>query len=262
MPTLVSTWEQFTAALVSSDESTAVIEVMADLDVNDNPPRAKITCGRNKTINGNGHTIWNLSTASVINDSIISLTPRDVVINELNFYNMNRIENYSFLGGSSQHRGTFNDCKFQGQGSKYPSDYGTFSRCTLSWKGIRAAAVGQNLNFNNSWIHTEITRASASTNYEFNTLTSCYVEGTISTTVENDNVLFCSSISDSVVNVETSLAGRINNNTPVAVNVFNTTKAPNFIAKSGTETVTVGVTDSQLKNAEYLYSVGFNIITG
>lgn len=253
MPIAVSTWDEFITALGSTDDNT--IELMADIDCNDNPPTARVTVSGTKTINGNDHTIYNIGCAQPINNTIFGGT--GMIFNKCNLYNVYRFENQYVFNSSNSYPCRFNDCKITGRGIHGISEYGSYTRCTLSWTGLKQYSFFRNY-FANSWIHMEYVFASAPTNHGLvNELISSYIEGKITKNYEGTapTPIAGTTLRDSVVNFECDSAATTL--TSSIISVVNTTKAPNLVLSTGV----VGVTDAQLKDAEYLYSVGFNIVT-
>lgn len=251
----VSTWDEFVAAYINNSDGT--IEIIADLDANDNLPDTSYTRPISKIINGNGHTIYNISTQTIVNNPIFRSGSNSIVINKTNFYNCYRIENQPIFGGSSSFRVQFNDCKIVGRGLKYITDMGTFQRCSLSWSGVKSADAGKDNSFYNSWLKIDHERAANSNTALFGVLNNSYIEGSIRQTAEGTfNLKLCgSALESSVINIETTAT---NSTFPSGnTSVYNKTKQPNF-TNSGN---CIGVTDAQMKNAEYLASIGFNIVT-
>lgn len=254
MPIAVSTWAQFVTALETSGDNT--IELLADIDCNDNPPTARIAVSGAKIVNGNDHTIYNIGCAQPISNTIFG--GYSVSFNKCSIYNMTRFENYYIFNSSNTYPCKFTDCKITGGGINGISEYGHYTRCSLSWSNLKSYAFWRS-QFNNSWVRMECVFNSAPTNHGLaNELISSYIEGKIikNFTGSITTPIAGTTLKDSVINFETDSTG-----TTVAsgvlTTVVNTTKAPNLVLGSGV----VGVTDAQLKNAEYLASVGFNIVT-
>lgn len=254
MAIAVNTWAEFIAAYENNSDGT--IEIMADLDANDNLPDTSYMRPISKTINGNGHTIYNISTQAVISQPIFRSTGNSLVINNTNFYNCYRIENQPIFWGSSTYRAQFNDCKIVGRGLQYITSQGTFQRCSFSWAGVKAADAGTNNSFYNCWLKIDHERASNSSSALFGTLNNSYIEGSVRQTAEGTFTLKPSAnLESSVINIETTATAATfpSGNT----SVYNSTKSPNFTDSGNC----VGVTDAQMKNAAYLAGIGFNIVT-
>lgn len=254
MAIAVNTWAEFLAAYENSSDGT--IEIMADLDANAEVPIRKYEKPIAKTINGNGHTIYNISTGVVLSNPIF-IGAYNLIFNNTNFYNVYRIENQPIFWSSNTYRTQFNDCKIVGRGLQYISINATFNRCSFAWSGVTSVGAGSALSFYNSWLKIDHIRASNSTSRYFGTLNNSYIEGKFEQTAEGTFVinLTANTLESSVINIETSatnsafLSG--------TTSVYNKTKQPNFTDSGNC----IGVTDAQLKNADYLASIGFNIVT-
>lgn len=254
MAIAVSTWAQFLAAYENNSDGT--IELMADIDANDDIPKRQYEKPMAKTINGNGHTIYNVSTGVVLNGPIFK-GGYALTFNNTNFYNVYRIENQPVFWSSNTYRTQFNDCKIVGRGLQYISTQATFNRCSFSWSGVTATDAGDELSFYNSWVKIDHKRSANSNGSYLGTLNNSYIEGKFMQTAEGTfNIkLVASTLVSSVINIETTATNSTFPNG--ATSVYNKTKQPNFTDSGNC----VGVTDAQMKNAEYLAGVGFNIVT-
>lgn len=254
MAIAVNTWAEFIAAYENGSDGT--IEIMSDLDANDDLPDKTYSRPISKTINGNGHTIYNISTQAVVNNPIFRSVGNSLVINNTNFYNCYRIENQPIFWGSPTYRAQFNDCKIVGRGLQYIASQGTFQRCSFSWSGVKAADAGTNNSFYNSWVKIDNERTSNSNSALFGTLNNSYIEGSVKQTAAGTfSLKISSNLESSVINIETSATSATfpSGNT----SVYNSTKAPNFTDSGNC----IGVTDAQMKDALYLAGIGFNIVT-
>lgn len=256
MAIVVNTWAEFLAAYENGTDGT--IELMSDIDANDHLPDKFYYRPIAKTINGNGHTIYNISTQVVLSNPIFRVqggTP-GLTFNNCNLYNCYRIENQPIFWSSDSARVQFQDCKITGKGLQHIAERATFQRCSYAWSGIKTSTVGKILSFYNSWVKIDAAlTATSKADGIVGGLNNSYFEGTITYTSDTFALKVCNSVDSSVVNLTTSAtsASFPSGNT----SVYNSTKAPNF-TDSG---AFIGVTDSQLKNADYLSSIGFNIVT-
>ena len=263
----VSTWKDFVNAYTTAEapeETKRTIEIMADLDCNDMPFSNPISNPGNLEliINGNQHNIWNISTESVVGGALIRNGSNKVLTwNKINFGNINRIENYTIFSGNSSRVMEFYDCTFVGKGFSLAND-SRFYRCAITWTGRRGdGVVTQRVSYYNCWLHFEIVRTKQNTNIDFNYLDSCYLEGKIDgadDTITSAGSI-ASTIENSVINVESNLTRTKITQSTQYISVFNTTKMPNSTSDNAN---LKGVTDDQMKDANYLSSIGFNIITG
>lgn len=259
MAVTVSTWAEFKAALASAE---TIIEVMADLDCNDDPPLASIDVyAVQKTVNGNGHTLYNLSTGGVINAPIIWLHS-SITVNELNFYNCYRLEDNYFFRTTSAVRAYFNDCKIVGSASKTLAAYADYTRCSMSWTRARGVHINRECNFTYCWVHYDLTRTSGDGEYEFGGVFNCYLEGEWQNTFEGtgnrpgiaywiDNSISNIKYPEAIVECNSSSSG--------AVSVYNITNMPNLAIINSANSKTA--TDAGMKDAAYLSALGFNIVT-
>ena len=253
MAIAVSTWTEFLAAYESADDT--VIELMSDIDANDDVPKRNYVKTVDKTINGNGYTIYNISTGVVVNSGIFT-GAKSLTFNNTNFYNCYRIENQPIFWSSNTYRTQFNDCKIVGRGLQYISVNATFNRCSFSWSGVTSVGAGGALSFYNSWLKIDHTRASSSSDYYFGTLNNSYIEGTFSQTATGTfSVKIANALSSCVININTTATSATFPSGTTSV--YNSTKQPNFTDSGNC----IGVTDSQMKDATYLQGVGFNIVT-
>lgn len=261
----VSSWKDFVKAYTdpkADGETERTIEIMADIDCNDmpfsnyigNPP------GVAMTINGNQHNIWNISTETVVGGPLIRAN-YSLIWNKVNFGNINRIENSQIFSGNSSRAMEFYDCTFVGKGFSL-AENSKFYRCAITWTGSRGnGVVSPHVQYHNCWLHFELTRLQNNTVVEFNYFNSCYIEGKIEGADDTikDAGAIASTIDNSVINIESDLKRTQITQSTSYISVFNTTKMPN----STSDNVNlIGVTDDQMKDANYLSSIGFNIITG
>ena len=263
----VSTWKDFVNAYTVAEapgETERTIEIMADLDCNDMLFSNSIKSPNNVklTINGNQHNIWNISTESVVGGALIRVGSNKIVTwNKVNFGNINRIENYDIFSGNSSAVMEFYDCTFVGKGYSLANS-SKFYRCAITWTGRRVTGnVGITVYYYNCWLHFEITHTQNNTVVDFYYIDSSYVEGKIEGA--NDTITTAGAIAvtinNSVINIESDLKRDKMTQSTEYISVFNTTKMPNSTSNNAN---LKGVTDDQMKDANYLSSIGFNIITG
>ena len=263
----VSTWKDFVNAYTvaaAPEETERTIEIMADLDCNDmlfsdsikSPTNIKLT------INGNQHNIWNISTESVVSGALIRNSSNKLVTwNKVNFGNINRIENYDIFAGNSSAVMEFYDCTFVGKGYSLANS-SKFYRCAITWTGRRVNGnVSTTVYYYNCWLHFEIVYTKQNSNIEFYNLDSSYLEGKIEGADDTITTAgpIAVTINNSVINIESDLTRTKTTQSTQYISVFNTTKMPNSTSGS---TNLIGVTDDQMKDANYLSSIGFNIVTG
>lgn len=263
----VSTWSEFVTAYTASSGISSdpdIIEIMTDLDVNTNPPTATISAGGWKTINGNFHTIWNLAPGGIISSVIITSNGnRTITWNKINFNNIAYLENNAVFSGPSSYPMVFNDCTFVAKVQRLFS-YATLNRCAVTMTGSTTQHQPMSgVTANYSWIHYEHKRQNDNASGEFSGLNTCYIEGKITATFTTANYPFqiATNPQSCVFNIDIDDPLKCSIDTgssTISVSVFNSDKIVNY---TGTRTNIVGVTDTQLRNAEYLDSVGFDIVT-
>lgn len=267
--TQVYTWDQFVTAYTSHQGTAAdphVIEIMADLDA-----ASSITGPLDPGddyyvhINGNFHNISNIATQTTFSYPIF--WTRHQSWDKCNFINVYRNNPYPIFYATSNYQPTFNDCTIQGQGicicgeGNMSANYvgrGTYNRCVITWKQVGTSYTGAcigSASFRYCYLDVEIGTSPVS-NYDFGSLSSCYVKGKITGDTTGRRTSMIGSCSDSVININTDLDYTLVN-TPSMLSVYNTDRLTGTI--TGTTNV-IGVTDAQLKDAAYLASIGFNII--
>ena len=283
MPTVqVTTWDEFVTQFRNSQGTSSdplVIEIMADLDAQSSisgSGTSALNPGGNswKSVNGNFHNIRNIALSQEGSNTYIFGGGSNVVYNKCNFVNIFRSSpNPIFYSGTDSNVTRFLDCTFQGQGGALagvgganPYGGGTYIRCAINWKqktGTQIRISFSSASFQYSYIDVELngTAPALSNSRTFGSLQSSYVKGKINSSSTQSDCL-SNSIIDSVVNIETSLnypAGLYSSSSaPSSVSVYNTSKLTGEILA---KTNMTGVTDAQLKDAAYLSSVGFNIVT-
>lgn len=255
----VSTWAEFAANLVLG--AIDVIEVTADLDCNDDIPTVAIGVNSNSgslTINGNGHTLFNLTTNGGVGAPLFWLNV-NTIVNELNLYNCARTEAQNFFRSTSEIQPTFNDCKIVGAAQVALTYRGVFNRCSYTWRNIQGSALHGACTFVHSWVHIDATRTSD--NYgraEIGVLNNSYLEGTWENNFGGtpSTLYTAAEMLSSVINVNyaSSLAGA---STMPDISVGNISKAPNLVTGEKLK----GATDAGMKDASYLAALGFNIIS-
>lgn len=273
----VSTWEQFVKAwkdTVGGD----IIEVNADLDVNDSIPSEQINDHEGSnigivTINGNGHTLYNLAGGNPYSGVIFDSTWQAHVFNKLNFQNMD-LTRPAFTGYQRSSYVLFNDCNIQGRASgvKFFDGYITLNRCTCTFTNTTSVITDKDGNFVYCWIwlkgcHKTWGGEGAALIRHLNT---CYIKGDV-TYGSNTDVI----VSDAVEDVQnccfnvTINAGYGSmqadyycyNANGAKITIINKDKLPTGTTASR-DPQAIAVTDAQMKNAEYLASIGFDIVVG
>lgn len=259
----VRTWQEFVNSFTSGSDAT--IEILADLEVNDQPPTGDIGPNRNLTINGNNHKINNLQVAGTLSNGLFNIGNRDLTWNDVQFTNIDVASSKPVF--KSGYAINFNRCTLQGQGSGKLCEIGNtnhakFYRSAVYWKTVTAINNAfSDIHLDYSWGHFECPRATSSTSgIDFYRLDSSYLEGIING--HDGSVTQGGALADyaenSVLNIDSSLTRlSLVNNLPSVCTVYNTTKILGYSGDSGN---LKGVTDAQMKSATALANVGFNII--
>ncbi len=259
MATQVTTWAELVAAYKRFDVTE--IDIMNDIDCNENLPTSQIAQVGAKTIHGNYHTIWNLSTRTVVNNALIYTAGYELIWEKTNFNNISRNEAYPVFSSEPSTWAVFNDCTFVGNCPNRILNNAVLNRCAITHTGSNLLTPFSSVVANYCWIHYEHKRNLDNGNSEFYNLNSCYVEGKITTDLSTYNTTFDFSytMDSCVINVETSLPTSISSSSTTTrpVSVFNTDKITNY---KGKLSFVKGVSDTQMKDATYLSSVGFNIV--
>lgn len=268
----VSTWNEFVQAYKGTETE---IEILADLNCNDNPLSEPLKAGSDKTINGNGHNINRLGTQTTIGGPMFSYLGTDnssftINWNKVNFLQVFSSEaQYIFYGGYSSGGYVphyyrymyFKDCIIQGKGPQLCT-FVDMQRCSVTWDGgdLYHAA------FTNCWIHIDQYRPSNSNGYViYSSIDSCYLEGEITAAQGvTDSGRIVDGYANSCFNIKIPEGTRWTNISTGGD--YQRLSVINMDRFKGTFTnesfyYAVGVTDSQMHNAAYLASVGFDIVS-
>lgn len=267
----VSSWEQFVSAWKTVDGND-IIEVNADLDVNDNIPDRAIVMEKHSvdgpvTINGNGHTIYNVSGGGGM---VFENTYHRTTINSLNFQNFN-LTTPLFRGYSYDSQLYLNDSNIQGRDTAlFFVGYVNFDRCTLTLTNTRSQITPDtenNVYFTRCWIYFRSCKKTwnGGDTPLIRNINTCYLKGEIDMT-DKTNTNIVSSVNNSCINV--TVTGVTAENIPLTryvydsrglMTIVNTSKL-NKTPTASEESLVKGVTDAQMKNADYLFDLGFDIV--
>jgi hypothetical protein len=281
----VTTMQAFIDA-VEHIESDTVIEILNDIDYNDvlNERDEPIRFNKNSSvmvgnieINGNGHAIKNLDNRFIRSYGSYGTPIIDMVyvgnltFNNVQFLNVNvtsgliaamsHVEN--ILIKNSVIQGRFKDAIMKGSVITVRDSMITISSGSSGKLGTYS---GYNPKWLGCWI--DIKRCEYipdGTYYFWTNLQTCYIQGLIPTQTHSNTKYFANS-KDCVFNVRTgdldnvgSLSNFCSGTDDDYPNIVNVTKNPYLEEYESTARVKL-VTDAQMKDAEYLASIGFDII--
>lgn len=271
----VGTWEQFVQAwkdTVGGD----IIEINADLDVNDAIPSDRIDDHEGDsrgtvTINGNGHTLYNLAGGNPYSGTVFDSSYQRHEFNRLNFQNMD-LTRPAFMGYQASTTVVFNDCNIQGRASGVPffNSYVTFNRCTCTFTNTTSIITENQAMFNYCWIylkgcHKTWGGEGAALIRHLNT---CYIKGEVTYGADTSSI-----VSDAVEDVQnccfnvTINAGYSGfradyfcyNANGAKITIINMDKLPSGTTASE-DPQAIAVTDEQMHDATYLAGIGFDIV--
>lgn len=282
----VSTMTQLYNALPTCSNDD-VIEINADLDFNEILSNPNVTFPMkiggtteqdtisNVTINGNNHAIYNLYKEETRYETLFEILYLDgLTINNLSYLNCNISGSPNMLSGiwKSTHG---NDILFDGgviQGRFFRNlIFGTsitvrnmmitadYSNGNLFYAGSGA----YNVDWVNCWFR--VNRCTC-TGYLGNNFNRCYIEGNVVVNSSSSNYTMFNNVKNSCINLTTNVTSDTlnsfcvpNADASVTPNIINITNVHGIVDESST-TSNKAVTETEIKNAEYLASIGFDII--
>lgn len=264
-----------------------VLNVTADLDYNTLPSeetRTPITLPavHEIVVNGNGHALLNASLGVTGSTIFFNAGNGEITFNEMNFLNVNinRFPSY-FLSSNSSGKITVNDCTFQGTfygGVCCGSSNNTLNRCKLTLHNdvlngdFSMVDYSTPSRWNECWIRLENCWIgyNQSQSKLLAHLDTCYVEGKVQfgTATSADSLrIVVGTYTNCCFNVELQ---NFDNQEKRLIDFFNRSTVPDKISIVNTDKIRfftdsqdtrlVAVTDEQMKDAEYLASIGFNIV--
>lgn len=260
-----------------------IIEINSDLDwndVNETQRNSVIVNGGESidglTINGNNHAIFNITKGLISGGtSIFDFGgSTNIKIDSLSFLNcalgqsIYRIMNCygSCTLKNSVIQGKFKGAMFRGSGMKVRDSMITANYSTGS--AIFGGQSGQNPQYIGCWILLDhCTFEYASSGY-FSAMDTCYIEGNLGVTSAPDDPKIFNNMNNCCINCTVNplqnptLSGFISTSageSGQSANIINTDKIPALRDFESSTWVKL-VTDAQMKDAEYLASIGFDII--
>lgn len=250
-PYVVDTWSDFVTAI---GEEKAYVSLNVDIDMNEIAPQGvgNITVSA-ELVDGKGHTISNIREDG---NSMFNIVPGCTMQN-INFKNFIATSNF-FTYSNNSGRRYFYNCVFTGvvEGGNFITQGGT----SFQFDSNANAGCGFNISFNNGtlWNSNEnypIQFNDSNLNFKnFNSnkltyLENCYISGNITknlTILHSKNSVFDCDVPENI----TITLSTANSNI-----LINSDKCKGTVSGSGYTLVTT----EQLKNAEYLESIGFPI---
>ena len=291
----VATFEQFVNALTSIDTGD-VINITADLDANTWIPSYLTTfplkCPsdehqiENVVINGNGHTVYNLSNANAVSEGLFKffvLTgathPDCIQINNLNFLNCSCLRDDKPLFSTNAQTNinyasiSFNDCTIQGAfNATFAAGNIWYKRCMITIQSNRGSFIRGIDNYNpvfyQCWIYLN-NISKTITRDTLRNLIQCYVKGNIiyAALSSATQLAIATNCENSCINVDADVSA-FSFNVPLStlvtfrstglLTIVNTDKLVG--ASPSTSNLIVGVTDEQMRDADYLFNIGFDIL--
>lgn len=279
----VTTAQQLIEAIVNA-HGNDVININSDLEWNDVVEnldyRIQLNSGvdiSNLTINGNDHAIYNLTSGSIPSIGVGTVifdfgSSTNINIYNLSFLNCN-------MGGKSTRiirnsgsctihnsviQGKFKTQIFYGSGVVVKDSMITANDCEGRPFG---GDSGQNTKWRYCWIHLKRCSWTYQAAGYFGSVDGCYIEGTLSTLSPVDDMKIIGTANNCCINLRMELP----NETPTGFltpasgdggqfpNIINVDKITQLAGQDDTTWIKL-VTDEQMKDADYLASIGFNII--
>lgn len=270
----VGSWDSLVNALQGA-QTDDVINITADIDMNSIEPISSpvlMSVAQNVIINGNGHALLNMSNENLpnYNESIFKLqTGSSYIANNWNFLNMSLVNSHTpiFRGTGSNTLLTLNNSVIQGRTNytlmdatvKLKNCMLTFNHCRAHLNSFSATAAAR---YEDCWI--KFINCQATDTYAvWRNSKGCYFEGTY-LPKSPSSANFFNGVEDCCININSNF------NTPIdidskfvptgsLINILNSTTFP-AIAGSTSTTLNKIVTDAEMKNAQFLADLGFNII--
>lgn len=275
----VDSWDSFVNALTTAHDDD-VINVTSNIDAQyymETFTRAIHITASNLTIEGNEYTIKNITNINFGGSDYLDVfifAGDNIKINNLNFSNVWLTSKTTTLARSNSNtvgNVIFSGCTINIR-TKYPMFFGgvTVSNCMITCNQC-TGNIGNGIDSVNSphyeycWIRFNGWREVQSlTAPAFRYLKRCYLEGDLAFH-DKANVRYLFGCSSCCVNVSCEIVGYTNIDELIMVssdaliNVINKTKIPALINEPETAKNKI-VTDAQMKDSEYLASIGFDII--
>lgn len=276
----VSSMQEFISAL-NSVVSFTTIEVMSDLDFNDvvnqitedyiSIPSDHTDLTSDITINGNGHAVINVEGASFNPTVFRFMNCQNVVINDLSFLNCHITKSTTSLISANTTPAdtiTINNSVIQGKFYGHPFGSCTLNDCMITFSQCQGIMGYQYCYFNRCWFKFDkCTAKAASTGIIYN-CNQCYFTGVVGYTNMSTSTKVMGSLNNCCVNVTFNLVNSTAMTTQQIfgavqdmLSIINKEKIQLVVSSELEDTTYLKlITDEQMKDAEYLASIGFDIV--
>lgn len=281
MPVINITSMQGLIDALQSIASYTTLEIMNDLDFNDVVSTLTTAISipadgsssnytSDITINGNGHSIYNLETASVTVALFQFKYCQNVSINDLSFLNCHCTKaSVRLINSTPNFYIDFHNVVVQGMFYYSPFAYCRFYDSMLTFNYANTSLSGSSF-YARCWIKFSKCSSTSGSTGIFNNADQCYFTGECGYTSATASKPLLSNINNCCINVTFTI---INSNPLTMDNLFKLTSSTTeiniinkdkliFAVTSELQDTTYckQVTDNQMKNAEYLAGIGFDII--
>ena len=281
MPVInITTMQGFITALQGITSYTT-LEIMNDLDFNEvvsqitestiNIPSSYTNPTIDITINGNGHAVYNVEGGNFNPTVFRFMNCQNVVINDLSFLNCHITKNTTMLisaNTTSTNTITINNAVIQGMFYGHPFSATTLNDCMITFSLCNGIMGYQYCQFNRCWIKFDRCTAKAASAGIIYNCNQCYFTGEIgysnmssSHKVMGSIVNCCVNVTFNLINSSTMTTQQIFGALQGMINIINKEKI-HLVQQSELEDTTYIklITDEQMKNANYLAEIGFDII--
>lgn len=282
MPVInITTMQGFITAL-QSIASYTTLEIMNDLDFNDvvsqitesviNIPTSYTNPTLDITINGNGHAIYNVEGGN-FNPSVFRfMNCQNVVINDLSFLNCHITKSTTTLisaNTSSANTIIMNNAVIQGLFYGHPLGSVTVNDSMITFSHCNGIMGYQYVQYNRCWFKFDGCTARANSGGFIRNCDQCYFTGSLgysnmstSTPVLNYIQNCCVNVTFNLINSTALTTSQIfANHSSGMINIVNKDKLLLVVQSTLEDTTSCKlITDEQMKDAEYLAGIGFDII--
>lgn len=265
---------------LSSVESYTTLEIMNDLDFNDVVSTFRTTIRipndgstsnhtTDITINGNNHVIYNLDNSSVTGPMFQFIYCSNVVFKDISFLNchMTKTNSRMFISLNG-YPISFRNIVLQGRFNVIPFDNSNVEDSMITFNNSTYAVGDNTVSYTRCWIKFDKCNVTATTSGLIRNCNTCYFTGSLGYTnvTANTPIIYtmsncCVNVTFTVINSNALLLTNLFRATGDIINIINSEKFIFAVPSSLEDTTNCKlVTDEQMKNAEYLATIGFDII--